>query len=363
MQTPTEARIGSNPAELRQHCPSEGNKLPSIAVIIVNYNGQRQLTACIEELLNASFHQEQIVVVDNGSTDNSIDIVRSAYPEIQLIALKKNVGFGPANNSAIEATDSDYVLLVNNDTLVTRDFVSGLVACMNTDSSVAAVQSLALTFHSPHRIDSFGSYFTPTGFLDHNEFGKLFNPNSKPMSCREVFSAKAACIMLRRRALQDVGLFDHDFFLYFEETDLCWRMWLRGFRVRACGSSIVFHKGGATSRKLQSELIIYQSFKNRITSLLKNLELKSIILVLPIHLFICVIIALRYLSLGNSRNALAIFGAMFSNLKDLQKTIRKRLAVQAGRRISDRELFRLVSRGIGLESMISFGRMFFRTWE
>ncbi len=338
------------------------DKKYSVSVVIVNYNGAKLLSECVAALLNASVAEKQIIVVDNGSTGASMELFQRKHQDVKVIALARNRGYAVANNIGIKAGDSEYVLLVNNDTIVSMDFLDGLISCMENDAAVSAVQSSVLTLDSPPKVDSLGSFFTWTGFLYHEKFGASLATLPKSVSCWEVFSAKGACLLLRRSVLQEVGLFDEDFFLYFEETDLCWRMWLKGLKVKVSGRSRVFHRGGATSHGLHSNFVIYQSFRNRITTLLKNLEINSILLIVPIHIAICTLIALQYVAKGRFRNAQAILAAISWNLRNLQKTTQKRAIVQSSRQVSDRDLFRIIVRKTRLKHMISFSRVFWNAW-
>lgn len=334
-----------------------------VAVVIVSYEGARFLPQCIDALLSASIPEEAIVVVDNGSGDDTLSVLRDRYNRVAVVQLDRNYGYAVACNIGMIAVDSEYLLLVNNDATVTKDFLHGLLACMESDKATGAVQSTILTHEFPPRIDSVGSFITRTGFLYHDRFGTIHTRNQEAALYWNVFSAKGACLLLRRSALRKVGLFDEDFFLYFEETDLCWRMWLQGFRVRVSGSSLAYHISGATSRLLPSSLVIYHSFRNRITSLLKNLGRRSLLSILPLHLLLCLLLSAAYVTFGKPDCGAAILRAILWNLENLDSTKKKRAAIQGSRVLSDDLLFKQSSAGLRLKDLVDFGKVYFETWH
>ncbi len=341
----------------------ESNGMNEVGVVIVSYEGASLISQCIDALIYATIPEEAIVLVDNGSGDETVNIVRERYSHVRVIRLDRNRGYGAACNIGIMASRNEYVLLVNNDATVTKNFLQGLLDCIRSDNRIGAVQSTILTHDSPPRIDSVGSFITRTGFLYHDRFGTIYPGDEVVVSCRNTFSAKGACLLLRRSALKEISLFDEDFFLYFEETDLCWRMWLRGFEVRVSGSSLAYHIGGATSGSLPSSFVVYHSFRNRITSLLKNLELRSLLSILPLHLLICLLLAAAYMIYGKKDCGAAILRAGLWNVKNLDSTMMKRGQIQRSRVLRDKVLFSYSSEGLRLKDLMAFGKVFFETWH
>ncbi len=334
-----------------------------IVVIIVSYQGVALLPQCIESLLRASIPEEAVVVVDNGSRDHTVRVLRDRFKGVTVIPLDRNHGYAVACNVGMLATDSEYVLLVNNDATVSSDFLHGLLSCMDSDPSISAVQSTILTYDSPPRIDSLGSFITRTGFLYHDRFGTTYTKSDGDALCWNVFSAKGACLLLRRSALMKVGLLDEDFFLYFEETDLCWRMRLHGFKVKVSGSSLAYHLSGATSRLLPSSFVVYHSFRNRITSMIKNLEFRSLLSVLPLHILISLLLSVTYAIRGKADCGAAILKGILWNVRNLDSTKKKRATTQRLRVISDRDLFRQSSMGLKLRKLVDFGKVYFEAWH
>ena len=305
---------------------------PLVSIIIVNWNGKEYLTDCLNSLQNISYPNYEIILVDNASTDEYVEYVKDNFPEILIIKNKKNLGYAEANNKGVHKANGEYILFLNNDTTVKSDFITELVKVMESDPGIGVCQSKILLMDNPKRLDCVGAYLTLSGFLYHLGWGKLDDYNK----VIEVFSSKGACMLSKREVLDKVGLFDEDFFAYFEETDLCWRVWLAGYKILFVPSSIIYHKVGATSSRMPSSFIQFHSFKNRICSLIKNLETINLLKILPVHLLFCIGGIFIYLSKLEFKTSLAIVKAILWNIKNVGNTLKKRSLVQRKiRKISD----------------------------
>lgn len=199
----------------------------------------------------------------------------------------------------------------------------------------------------PKFLDSVSAYFTNTGFLYH--YGFLKKDSHKHGKIIPIFSAKGACMSFRREVLEAIAvdgeLFDSRYFAYYEESDLCHRTWLAGYTIVYAPKSIVYHTMGGTSTGFVNSYIQFHSFKNRINSLLKNLEFGSLCLVLPVHLVMCVMVAIVYLFRRNVGMTVAILQAVWWNMVNMHDTLAKRAYIQMHiRRVSDAEIFRVVKR-------------------
>jgi len=320
---------------------------PKVSIIIVNWNGREHLRYSLPSLSKIDYPNYEIILVDNNSTDSSLEFVRNNYPQIKIIKNTANLGFAQGNNLGIRQAAGKYVLFLNNDTKVKPDFLTKLVSGLESEPDIGAVQSKILLMDRPKFLDSIGSFLTWTGFLTHFGFLKKNEPRLNKKI--EIFSAMGVCLLVRRDVLEKVGFFDKDFFAYFEETDLCWRIWLAGYKILYISEAVIYHKKGATSSLLPNSFITYHSFKNRICSLIKNLELKNLMWMLPIHLVICKLVALGYFLKGKPRNSLSIFRALGWNLVNFKSTLTKRKTVQNKiRKISDSLLLPRISRKISL---------------
>lgn len=311
---------------------------PLVSIIIVNWNGLKYLKNCFESVINSNYKNYEIVFVDNGSTDGSIEFVMNNYPQTIIIENKENLGFAEANNQGINASSGDYILFLNNDTIVTETFLIELVNILKDNINIGACQSKMLLMGQPNILDATGSFLTPTGFLQHEGIYEV--DTGQYNQTREIFSAKGACMIVRRSVLDKVGVFDKDFFAYFEETDLCWRIWLAGYKIIFVPDSLIYHKMGGTSTKMNIPFIEFHSFKNRISSLLKNLSAVNLIKIMPIHIFLCCGVCLLYVFMRKPYNSVEIMRAILWNIMNFRRTLDKRTIVQRQiRKVSDKQLF------------------------
>ena len=319
-----------------------------VSIVIVNWNGKKHLSYSLSSLKKINYPSFEVIVVDNGSTDGSIELVNSLTRNkkiIKLIKNKKNLGFAEANNIGFREAKGKYVLLLNNDTKVTPDFLKKLVDVMNENKKIGVVQP-KIVFMDSKKLQAGGAFLTNTGFLYHFGYGK--NPDEKkynqPM---DIFSANGSCMLVKREVIERVGLFDPDFFCYFEETDFCWRVWLAGYKIIYVPSSVIYHKGAQTAKRLKSSFVNYHSFKNRIASLIKNLGPAELFKTMPTHFLFCQLAFFAFLVMGKFSSDWAIQKAIGWNFLHLGNTLEKRKKIQNKiRKVSDRELMSKIKRSI-----------------
>lgn len=303
---------------------------PLVSIIIINWNGLRWLENCFGSLYKQEYKPFEIIFVDNASQDGSVPWVRKNYPKTKIIINKKNLGFADANNVGYRVVKGKYVLFLNNDTRVTKAFLTELVSVLEKDSSIGCAQSKILLMDHPDTHDSVGAFLTPTGFLYHYGFGKKNIPKYDKEI--ELFTAKGACMMFRKSALDavavDGNIFDPDYFAYFEESDLCHRVWLAGYRIVYAYKSVIYHKMGATSSGMNNAFIQYHSFKNRIRTYLKNLQPTSLIPMMFIQWLFTEGFSLYSLLRGKLQLSFAMQRALWWNVIHFGDTLRLRKIVQ-----------------------------------
>lgn len=324
-----------------------------VSVIIVNWNGKTDLHECLNSLFKITYSPIEVIVVDNGSSDGSVELVKRKFPNVKNVNVGKNLGFAEGNNLGYKKSTGEYVLFLNNDCIVTDDFLDKLVLYLKKNPTVGIVQP-TIFFYRPNTIfhstiNSVGSFLLKNGFLYHQDYGKKFikQKYTKPF---EIFSAYGACFLVKREVIEKVGLFDPDYFAYFEETDLCHRVWLAGYSVMTYPSVHVFHKGAQTSAKLPSAFIQFHSFKNKFYSYLKNLDSHNLLVMLIPHFLICEAGSLIYLFFGKPRYTLAIQKAIFWNIVRYRKIIAERKHVQKNiRRVSDSNFIPKLIRSVNIK--------------
>ena len=234
---------------------------PKVSIIIVNYNGKELLQKCLDSLLKVNYDNFEIILVDNNSTDGTVEFVTKNYPSLIIIKLDSNKGFAEPNNVAAKISKGKYLLFLNNDTVVTPNFISEMVKVMETDKKIAICQSLLLK--PDGSVDSSGD------FIDH--LGVVYNSKTEIDEIREVSSARGASMLVRSDIFKKLDGFDQKFFVTFEDVDLCWRSWILGYRVLIIPTSIVYHEGGITIKKIKSE-IAFHGFKNQLAMKITNFE-------------------------------------------------------------------------------------------
>ncbi len=235
--------------------------LPKISVIIVNYNGKSLLEKCLESLFKVNYDNFEVILVDNNSTDDTVDFVTKNYPSVILIKLDSNKGFAEPNNIGAKIAKGEHLLFLNNDTIVTPNFISELVKVMENDTTVAICQSLLLKLDGS--VDSSGD------FID--KLGVVYNSKTKTDEIREISSARGASMLVRSSIFKKLNGFDEKFFVSFEDVDLGWRTWILGYRVFLAPTSIVYHLGGTTIKKIKSD-IAFHGFKNQLSMKITNFE-------------------------------------------------------------------------------------------
>jgi GT2 family glycosyltransferase len=329
------------------------NDSQSLSVVIPTSRGGADLEMCLLSLVNQGYRALEVIVVDNASPDGSIAGLSERFPSVSVLHNEENVGFVGASNQGIEASSGDLILLLNDDTALESGALSALVDTLGRNPSWGACQAKLLLMSDPSRMDTAGSFLTATGFLIHRG---AFEPEEQFTASDEIFAAKGAALLVRRRALAEVGTLDADFFAYFEETDLCWRLWLAGWKVGFAADARVLHKLGATASALPSAFVQFHSFKNRLCTLLKNTGTARLAAMLPLHVALCGGLAAWYATRRQPKIAAAILRAVAWNAAQLPQTLEKRHEIQARRRVSDRELMPRIMKRTPIRTLVSYAR-------
>lgn len=307
---------------------------------MANWNGGKVYEDTLWSLSKISYPNWELIAVDNGSTDGTVDLSEDPkfkFSKTKLIRNKTNLGFAPANNQGYDVSKGKYVLLLNNDTLVEKDFLEVMVEKMETDPTIGVLQPKIKIMDNPKLLDNAGSFLTRIGFLHH--WGFMRRDSKEYDKERDVFSTKGACMLIRQDVIKKVGLFDGDFMSYFEESDFCWRSWLIGYKSTYYPKTFIRHKVGFTIRRLDVGNLNWHYYKNRICSLVKNLGPVNLLTVFPSHLLVSLGISFAFLAKGQINSSLIIWKALWWNVVNIKKTLAKRVKIQKMRTISDGEIF------------------------
>ena len=303
-----------------------------ISAIVLNWNGKRFLKECFDSLSRQSFRDYELIMVDNGSTDGSKEFMRDNFPLVKMIALEKNMGFCRAMNAGIKSAKGEFIALFNNDLAADKDWMSEMHTALENNPDTGICASKVLFYKEPNKINSAGDLFSIRGEAHNRGFGQ---ENDGRYNTEEfVFGATAAACIYRRSMLEDVGLFDEDFFNTYEDMDLSFRAHLAGWKCLYLPKAVVFHHWLGTIGFFSSMNIFYMS-KNNLNILVKNMPLKLIrkyaFIILKKHLEIDSGMALR-------GSLPAFIKGKMCYLQQLPKMLGKRNSILKNMKISLKEL-------------------------
>ena len=299
-----------------------------VSIIILNWNGESLLDECLSALSKQTYSPYELIFVDNGSTDGSVDFVIERFPFIRVVKLDQNYGFAGGNRKGLEYCSGDFIALLNNDTYVEEKWLENLVSPMMKDSSVGICAS-KLVVDSTGKIDSAGDVLTTWGVGFKRGCGG--DPNLY-LEEQNVFGACAAAALYRRAMLDDVGFLDEDFFFNDEDTDLNFRAQLAGWKCMFVPSALVRHKVNATIGNL-SDLHVYYHVRNLEFLWLKNMP-KELMFRYAHHKLIQELGSFLYLCVRHGK-----WNSFFKGKRDalqfFPRMLKKRQVVQAKRRVTN----------------------------
>lgn len=250
--------------------------MKKVAVIILNWNGEKLLREFLPQVMsNTNLDVADVIVADNGSTDNSVEVVKEIAPEAKILAFDSNYGFAGGYNRAIEQTRYQYTVLLNSDASPAAGWIEALLTYMEANPGVVAVQPKILSYADKTRFEYAGA---SGGFLDKHGYpycrGRIFDTcetdHGQYDTPIEVFWATGAALMVRSDAYLRAGGLDEAFFAHMEEIDLCWRIQLAGYAIAAIPASVVYHLGGG-SLPASNPRKTYLNFRNNLLLLHKNI--------------------------------------------------------------------------------------------
>lgn len=262
---------------------------------------------------------------------------------VKLIINSSNVGFASGNNIGYSHSKGKYIVLLNNDTVVPANYLVDFYKAFQEIPNLGIAQSKIVLMENSDILDSCGSFWSISTWQHYLGNGK---PSNLPMYKipQPVFSVKGASVMVDRKVIQKIGLFDDNFWCYYEETDFCHRAWLVGLESWYWPLTSVRHSVGATSNTFPNSYIQFHNYKNKLKSILKNLEISTLLYELPIFIIWSIGICGMWLCLGKFDNFFALIKSYLWNIKRLPQTWTERQAIQKLRIKSDREIFKLVKK-------------------
>lgn len=253
-----------------------------VTVVIPNYNGKHFLKACLDSLKNQSRTDFVTLVIDNASTDGSVAYMEQEYPWVQIARLDKNYGFSGAVNQGIRLAETEYVLLLNNDTEAEEGFVEELYRMISGDPRIFSVSSKMLDFRKRDRMDDAGDMYSVIGWQFQRGVGR---PEYLYNQAVPVFSACAGAAVYRRAVFEKIGYFDENHFMYLEDIDIGYRAKIYGYKNYFCPAARVYHVGSGTSGSKYNDLKVHFSARNSVYLNYKNMPLLQLAVNFPALFF------------------------------------------------------------------------------
>lgn len=302
-----------------------------VTVVILNWNGKKWLSTFLPSVVKTTYQPCKILLVDNGSSDDSVAFVKENYPSIHLLELKENYGFAEGNNRALPVIDTPYFALLNSDVEVSPGWLEPLVETMDKRPELASVQPKILAWNQKDHFEYAGA---SGGFIDSWGYpfcrGRLFDTLEKDEGqynqSLDVFWATGACCLVRKSVVDKIGLFDPDFFAHMEEIDFCWRAQNHGYRIACEPQSEVFHVGGGTLPQGNPRKTFLNA-RNNLWMLYKNLPQKVLGRRIAIRMMLDGVWGIKSLLSGEPTTTWAIIRGHMAFWKSISQMKQKRKAV------------------------------------
>ena len=310
----------------------------SATVVIVNWNGGKDLEDCLAQLLRQSLPPARILLMDNGSTDGSAERAEQT-PGVTVRKLGANLGFAAANNRALAECDTELVVLLNPDAFAEADWLARLVGAAHAHPDVAAFGSRQMAHGLPGMLDGIGDVYHMSGLVWRDGHGRAYRATDS--KAKAIFSPCACAALYRRDALFEAGGFDEDFFCYVEDVDLGFRLRLAGHASLYVADAVVHHVGSATSGGKHSDFAVYHGHRNLVWSYIKNMPGVLFWFLLPLHILLNLVVLAHFSWRGQGK---PIARAKWDALKGFPKMWRKRQAIQAKRKATLFDIWRLLDK-------------------
>lgn len=309
-----------------------------VAVVILNWNGKKFLEDFLPGVIEHSKNEAEVYVADNASGDGSVEYLRKNFPAVKIICNETNGGYAKGYNDALRQIDARYYILLNSDIEVTPGWIKPMTDLMDADEKVAACQPKMLSWYERDKFEYAGA---AGGYLDKYGYpfcrGRLFQSLEQDRGqyddSLQVFWATGACLFVRSGIFWEMGGLDSRFFAHMEEIDFCWRAKIRGYQIKYCPGSVVYHVGGGTLPK-RSWRKTYLNMRNNAIMLYKNLPDERIIPVFSTRLVLDGIAAVKFLFDGGIKDFFAVIRAHLSFYR-LYPQLRKERQLNRPRPVPD----------------------------
>lgn len=324
-----------------------------VSIVIVNYNGAHHLRDCLDSLKSVDYPEDrfEVIVFDNGSTDDSIPVIKKTWPTVRIIENPSNIGFAPPHRIVSSLCKGDTLAFLNNDMKVDKKWIRKGIALLDPSDGVVCASSKILSWKGEH-IDFYGGSLQYLGYADQLKDVTKENGGDILFPC-------GGSMFIKKDVFLEAGCFDDDYFAIFEDVDLGWRLWVMGYRVVMAPDSIVYHKGHGTLDSRKEEKKRFLMHRNALMTIIKNYDGEHLKKILPLALILAVKRALLFLGVekkefyfwedrdfkhppqNNYKEACLHLAALDDVFESFEKVMGKRADVQAKRKRDDSEIFPL----------------------
>jgi len=323
-----------------------------LVAIVLNYNGLRFLEECFDSLFKQTYDNMEVVMVDNGSSDGSVEFVNQRFPEVHVLRNERNLGYSEGNNLGIRyaaGRSAALVLILNNDVSVERKAVEKMVKVATSREQVGIVGPLIRDLEDRNNVQELGLDCDILAFPVPSS--RKFRPGIV-----SPFYVSGCAMLIKREVLVEVGLFDPSYFMLAEDLDLCWRARLAGYQVVATSDATIYHKSGGTliggiaRGRIHKTTVsrLYYSRRNSFQTLVKNYGSLALAIMLPSTVAFYVVSLIASELLGQIDVSRAYILAMIWNVRNMPSTLQRRMLVQSMRKVSDRAIIKKLDWKSGL---------------
>lgn len=299
----------------------------NIAVVILNWNGRKLLEQFLPSVIKYS-EDAHIYVADNASTDDSINFLENNFPQVSIIRNKVNAGYAGGYNLALKSVSEEIHILLNSDIEVTEGWLKPIIEVFKAEPETAAIQPKILDYKNKDHFEYAGA---AGGYIDKfcypfcrgRIFQELEEDHGQYNDDQYIFWASGACLAVRKKAFNEIGGLDEDFFAHQEEIDLCWRLQNAGYNIKYVSASRVFHVGGATLADMNPKKTFF-NFRNSLFLILKNVEPSKVFFILFFRMVLDGLAGIKFIFEGKFNHFFAILEAHASFYRHYGKIRKKR---------------------------------------
>jgi hypothetical protein len=321
-------------------------KYPLVSIIVVNFNGKHHLRNCINSLKKTAYPNFEVILVDNGSTDESVDLIKNNFGWVKLLENEKNLGPIKGRNIGASIARGELIVFLDNDTEVDSKWLSDLVKVMVKNKSIGICACKVKFFSNRDLINSAGmgcdiyGFAFSRGLICRGNYEKDEGQYDKE---EEVFAGYAAAMMIRKDVLDEVNYLNSDFGMYYEEIDLSWKVRIAGYKVVYSPKSIVYHKMTGPKSSFTRKIKYYTEM-NRLRTVIQNYSLSMLFKIIPIYSFLKLSEFLIYIIYRKFDDAIGVASGIFGFFKKFPKVLLDRIVVQKLRKVNDDEIIKYMEK-------------------